>query len=100
RTPQTRPRRHPRQRRRDRLLRPPRRAGSRLMTGVEITPAQLQQLRVLEAGRGAVNLGTVRALVRRGLVREQYGNELQQGVRMASAYPLTPAGRAALEEAS
>lgn len=66
---------------------------------MRLTPAQLQQLRVLEAGRGPVNLGTVRALVRRGLVRERYGNELQQGVRMASAYPLTDAGHAALKEA-
>ena len=65
---------------------------------MKLTPAQLQQLRVLEAGRGAVNLGTVRALVRRGLVRERYGNELQQGVRMASAYPLTPAGKRALRD--
>lgn len=65
---------------------------------MRLTPAQLQQLRVLEAGRGHVNLATIRALVKRGLVRERYGYELEQRVRMHGAYPLTPAGKRALRD--
>lgn len=67
---------------------------------MKLSEAQLQQLKVLDAGRGNVNLATVRALVRRGLVRERYGYELETSVRMAGAYPLTDTGRAALEAAS
>ena len=65
---------------------------------MRLTPAQLQQLRVLEAGRGHVNLATIRALVKRGLVRERYGYELEQRVRMHGAYPLTEKGKQALRD--
>lgn len=60
-----------------------------------LTDAQARQLVDLHRGkRDAVNLGVMRALVRKGLVRERYGGELAMHCRLASAYPITPAGQA------
>lgn len=62
-----------------------------------LTPAQARQLEALHMGRHrSVHLGLVRALVRKGLVRERYGRELEEECRMPSCYPLTSLGVHAL----
>lgn len=64
-----------------------------MTTVPKLTPAQAQQLVELHRGnRDAVNLGVMRGLVRKGLVRERYGGELAMHCRLASAYPLTDLG--------
>lgn len=59
----------------------------------------LSQLQTLASNRGLVNLSTVRALIDRGLVA--YDAATRQNLkihnRRPGAYPLTEAGRRALE---
>lgn len=71
-----------------------------------LTPAMQRQLRDLydvqvlqrsTAGR-RVHLPTIRALLDRRLVLEQHGFELEDKIRLHNAYPLTTAGREAVEK--
>lgn len=60
---------------------------------MKLTPTQLMQLRALEEESWPILLGTVKSLIRKGLVRERYPGDLKSHCRMPSAYPLTEAGR-------
>ena len=70
-----------------------------------LTPAMQRQLRdlydvqVLQRSSGGrrVHLPTIRALLDRRLVLEQHGFELEDHVKLHNAYPLTDAGKAAVE---
>lgn len=68
-----------------------------------LSPAMRRQLQALEGQAnglpgGDVHLGTMRALINRGLAKERFGEELLDGDRLLSGYVLTPAGRAALND--
>lgn len=62
-----------------------------------------RQIQVLATNRGSVNLATIEALMRRGLVadNDRTREELKIHCRMPSAYPLNDAGKnAAAKESS
>lgn len=66
----------------------------------KLTPAMRRQLQVLATNRGNVNLGTVKALMDRGLVIDNTAtrNNLRMHNRMPGSYRLTPAGQTAAQE--
>lgn len=64
-----------------------------------LSPVMLHQLRLVAAGRATVRLPTIRALMDRGLIADTKAtrHSLHIHCRLASAYPLTTAGRQAVE---
>jgi len=70
------------------------------MQNQPLTPAMRRQLQVLAAGRGRVNLATIEALMRRGLVVDNRSTreDLKIHNRMPTSYPLTEAGKAAVKD--